>query len=147
MAILFSGSTGDEYEFGTLKQFPHNLVAHESGNCLSLETHSSDIKYQDSNFHNGFSRSNSSNQALGLDSTTLFNSLPYTPAHMEHLFNSKIQAERLLLESTQLQEALCDLKPNANGVVAKQYLRRGTRFGPFAFSEAMEKSNTWDVSI
>ena len=66
---------------------------------------------------------------------------------MEHLLNSKLQAERLLLESTQLKEAVCDLKKNKSGVFAKQYLRRGTRFGPFALSDSLEKSNAWDVSI
>lgn len=68
---------------------------------------------------------------------------------MEHLFSSKLQAERLLLELTRVPETICDLKnaTETTGVYAKQHVRRGTRFGPFAITESTEKSNAWDVSI
>ncbi|XP_065357349.1 transcription factor hamlet isoform X2 [Calliphora vicina] len=155
-----SGSTGDDYEFGgAFKQYPNNLASPDSTNTLRLATNTNDLNnyqhnthqhhhlhQQQQQRHNGYSQSNSPSRSLGIDSTTLVNTLPHSPAHMEHLFSSKLQAERLLLELTHLQEPICDLKQSENGgVIAKQHLRRGTRFGPFAITESMEKSNAWDI--
>ncbi|XP_023303051.2 transcription factor hamlet isoform X1 [Lucilia cuprina] len=171
-------STVDDYEFGgAFKQYPNNLASPDSTNTLlRLTTNTNnDINSYHHNTHhqqqqqqqqqqhhhhsrlNGYSQSNSPNRSLGglIDSTTFTNTLAHPPAHMEHLFSSKLQAERLLLELTSFQESICDLKPNENGiasggsaasgVIAKQHLRRGTRFGPFAMTETTEKSNAWDI--
>lgn len=145
----FTGSTVDDYEFGAFKHYPNNLVSPDSTNTLRLNTNNNDLNsYQHNNSQrlNGFSRSNSPSRTFGIDAT-LANNLPNSPAHMEHLFSSKLQAERLLLELTYPKEQVCDLKqPTEHGVLAKQHLRRGTRFGPFAITDAAEKSNAWDVS-
>ncbi|KAM7351453.1 hamlet isoform 2-T5 [Cochliomyia hominivorax] len=144
-----SGSTGEEYEFGgAFKQYPNNLASPDSTNTLRLATNSTDLNSYQHQQHrlNGYSQSTSPSRSLGVDTTTLVNTLPHSPAHMEHLFTSKLQAERLLLELTRVPEPICDLKTNeTRGVYAKQPLRRGTRFGPFAITESTEKSNAWDI--
>ncbi|XP_075153921.1 hamlet isoform X2 [Haematobia irritans] len=156
-----SGSTSEDYDLGAFKQFPHNLVSPSSSHPgLTLNTHNTDIGgYHHLNHHqaphhqqhNGYRGSESPSRShreepnsLTNSPPGLLNSLHHTPAHMEQLLSSKLQAENLLLGMARLQEPICDLVPRENGVFAKQHLRRGTRFGPFAMSETTDKTNAWD---
>ncbi|XP_019891042.2 transcription factor hamlet isoform X1 [Musca domestica] len=159
------GSTSDDYDLGAFKQFPHNLISPNSAHPLALSAHSTDL----SSYHhhtqqhhqqsplNGYRGSESPPRNTGLpDANSPLTTSPggflnnsglhhTTPAQMEQLLSSKLQAENLLLGMTRLQEPVCDLTPRENGVFAKQHLRRGTRFGPFAMSEPTDKTNAWDL--
>lgn len=86
-----------------------------------------------------------------LDAPTI---LPHTATsfanlHMDQLLNSKVQAERLLLGMTRLQDVLRDLEIRGKGVFAKVPLNQGTRFGPYPISEldAEKTAGAWDVSM
>ncbi|XP_013097839.2 transcription factor hamlet isoform X1 [Stomoxys calcitrans] len=158
---LSQGSTSEDYELGAFKQFPHNLVSPNSGHPLALNTHNTDIggyhhqhhhHHHHHQQHNGYRGSESPNRSLSLEANSLnnsppglLNSLHHTPAHMEQLLRTKLQAESLLLGMARLQEPICDLVTRENGVYAKQHLRRGTRFGPFAMGESMDKANGLDI--
>ncbi|XP_073820848.1 hamlet isoform X2 [Musca autumnalis] len=151
-----SGSTSEDYDLGAFKQFPHNLISPNANHPLALSAHSTDLSSyhhhtttQHLQQHNGYRRSESPPRNTGLPDANssslthspggfLNNSALHhtTPAQMEQLLSSKLQAENLLLSMARLQD---------NGVFAKQHLRRGTRFGPFAMSEPTDKTNAWDL--
>ncbi|XP_055838151.1 transcription factor hamlet isoform X2 [Episyrphus balteatus] len=61
---------------------------------------------------------------------------------MDQLYSGALHersAERFLSEMAALQELVCDLDIRENGVFAKVFLRRGTRFGPFSVTNCGDK--------
>ncbi|KAL9929388.1 hamlet isoform 2-T2 [Glossina fuscipes fuscipes] len=153
------GSSTEDYELGAFRQFPHNLSATNPLHTLNFPNNS-DLPYQPPPppLPNGCRPSTSPRGRLTFENSTQPPNVPLVntslPSHapaavvshsqVEHLLNSKLQAERLLLCVARLQP-ICDLEPRENGVYTKVHLRRGTRFGPFAVSGHADETNVWDI--
>ncbi|KAI9586522.1 hypothetical protein GQX74_002369 [Glossina fuscipes] len=128
-----SGSSTEDYELGAFRQFPHNLSATNPLHTLNFPNNS-DLPYQPPPppLPNGCRPSTSPRGRLSFENSTQPPNVPLVntslPSHapaavvshsqVEHLLNSKLQAERLLLCVARLQP-ICDLEPRENGVYTK----------------------------